>query len=384
MKAIRRLALHLAADPHRAHALLRAFTEGNDFPLVDGGSATFFFWDGHPADAVYLLHWVQGLESRQAFHRLEGTDAFWFTIDLPRDGRVEYKFELHRNGQRNWIRDPHNDRLARDPFGANSVCPMPGYQEPRWAELEPGMREGSLDGFDLESAAWGDTRRIEVYLPSEYKPHKTYPLLICHDGSDYLRFAGIKAVLDNLMSRKEMHPTVVAFTSGSDERNVEYGANPAQVSFLVDELLPALSERYGVSDEPLGRALMGASFGGVASLFTAWSRPGVFGRLFLQSGSFVFTDVGHHGRGPLWDPVVEFMNAFRRDPARIRARVFMSCGTFEGLIFYNRALAPLMRQSGLDVRFVESHDGHNWVAWRDRLRDGLSWTYPGHLWMTYE
>jgi enterochelin esterase family protein len=261
---------------------------------------------------------------------------------------------------------------------------MPGYSEPRWVEPEPGVREGSLESFALESAIWGGTREIQVYLPNEYKPHKTYPLLICHDGGDYLRFAGIKTVLDNLISRNEMHPTVVAFTSGSEKRNVEYGANPAQASFIVDELLPAVTERYGVSEEPIGRALMGASFGGVSSLYTAWTRPGVFGRLFLQSGSFVFTDVGHHGRGPLWDPVVDFVNAYRRDPAKIQARVFMSCGTFESLIFYNRALAPLMRQAGLTVRFVESHDGHNWVAWRDRLRDGLSWTYPGHLWMTYE
>jgi enterochelin esterase family protein len=139
-----------------------------------------------------------------------------------------------------------------------------------------------------------------------------------------------------------------------------------------------------VTDDPADRGLMGASFGAVSSLFTAWHRPGVFGRLILQSGSFVFTDVGHHGRSELWDPVVEFVNALRLDPARIRARVFLSCGTFEGLIVYNRSIAPLMRAAGLQVRFVESADGHNWIGWRDRLRDGLSWSFPGHLWMTYE
>ena len=384
MTPIRRLARHVHADPGRVDALLHAFVQSHAFPIVEGEKATFFFWDGQAADAVYLLHWVQGLESRQAFHRLEGTDAFWFTLDLPVNGRVEYKFEVHRGGSRHWVRDPHNDRLARDPFGANSVCPMPGYHEPHWAEPEPGMREGSLEGFTLDSAVWGGPREITVYLPNEYKAHKVYPLLICHDGADYLRFAGIKTVLDNLISRKEMLPTIVVFTSGSEHRNAEYGANPSQVGFLVDELLPAIESRYPVSPEPSERALMGASFGGVSSLFTAWHRPGVFGRLLLQSGSFVFTDVGHHGRGPLWDPVVDFVNAFRQDPARIEARVFLSCGTFESLIFYNRALAPLMRQSGLKVRFVESHDGHNWVAWRDRLRDGLSWTFPGHLWMTYD
>ncbi len=28
--------------------------------------------------------------------------------------------------------------------------------------------------------------------------------------------------------------------------------------------------------------------------------------------------------------------------------------------------------------------GHNWENWRDRLREGLSWLFPGPLWMVYE
>lgn len=384
MRVVRDLAARLAADPRRANSILADFVRSHTFPLVHEGRATFFFWDGEPADAIYLLHWVHGLESRQAFIRIENTDAYCLSVDLPNAGRVEYKLELHRKGHRQWVRDPHNARLARDPFGANSVCPMPGYTEPVWAFPESGVRQGRLETFSLSSTVWGDERDITVYLPSEYKPHKRYPLLVCHDGDDYLKYAGMKTVLDNLIQRHEMAPTVVAFTSGSAARNEEYGANPKQVAYLVDELLPELSARYGLSDDPRDRALMGASFGGVSTLFTAWSRPGVFSRLLLQSGSFVFTDVGGHGRSELWDPIVDFVNELRMDPGRVNSRIFMSCGTFEGLIFYNRAMAPRLRGSGLTVRFVESADGHNWIGWRDRLRDGLSWLLPGYLWMTYE
>ena len=50
---------------------------------------------------------------------------------------------------------------------------------------------------------------------------------------------------------------------------------------------------------------MGASFGAVAALSTAWRRPGFYGRLLLQSGSFAFTDIGDRNhRGPLFDPIV--------------------------------------------------------------------------------
>jgi enterochelin esterase-like enzyme len=190
-------------------------------------------------------------------------------------------------------------------------------------------------------------------------------------------------VLDNLIARHEVAPILVAFTTGHN-RNREYGADPRQPAYLVDELLPALRARFPVTEDKDELGLMGASFGGVTSLFSAWTRPGVFGKLLLQSGSFVFTDIGHHGRSELFDPVVDFVNAFRHNPARIDARVFLSCGTFESLIWFNRSLKPLLQDAGLDVRFVEAQDGHNWIAWRDRLRDGLTWLYPGRLWMYYE
>ena len=372
------------AHPDRAHAILREFSTRHTFPLLNGESAIFFFWDEHPADAVYLVHWVNGLDSRQAFHRIGNTDAFFLPVDLPLTGRIEYKLDIHRGGKRFWVRDPGNPFRARDPFGSNSVCQMPGYTEPRWIYPEPDSRQGSLEQFSFHSDAWNEMSEVTVYLPNEYKPTKRYPLVICHDGDDYLRFTHIKTVLDNLISRNEVLPLIMAFTNGGPGRNGRYGANATQAKFLVEELLPQVESRYGISDDPRERGLMGASFGGVSSLYTAWHYPGVFRKLLLQSGSFVFTDVGDHGRGELWNPVVDFVNDFRKDPGRIDAQVYMSAGHFESLITYNRHLAPLMRAAGLRVRFEESADGHNWVAWRDRLREGLTYLFTGHLWMTYE
>ena len=129
---------------------------------------------------------------------------------------------------------------------------------------------------------------------------------------------------------------------------------------------------------------MGASFGAVASLSTAWRYPGVFGHLLLQSGSFAFTDIGPSKRGPAFEPVVDFVNAFRDQPFRVADKVFLSCGVYESLIYENRSLVPILQSTGMDVRYVESFDGHNWENWRDRLREGLSFLFPGPLWMVYE
>ena len=82
--------------------------------------------------------------------------------------------------------------------------------------------------------------------------------------------------------------------------------------------------------------------------------------------------------------MVEFVNAFRAAPGKPVDKIFLSCGVYESLIYENRSLVPLLQRTGMDVRFVEARDGHNWENWRDRLREGLSWLFPGPLWMVYE
>lgn len=369
-------------DVEDPDAMIRAFLAEHSFPLVSDDTATFFFYDGRDAEHVRLVHWVFGLESHQHFRRLGNTNAFYLPLELPRGARAEYKFAVRRDERDHWLHDPHNPKRAFDPFGSNSVCTMPGYADPPWTRPIPSARHGTMERFEVATKVYGGSRPIDVWLPAEFAPYKQFPLLIVHDGEDYRTYASMRTVLDNLVHKREVAPMIVAFTSGVD-RNREYGADPRQPDFLVNEVLPAICARYPIREGAEHRGLCGASFGAVTSLYTAWTYPGVFGRLLLQSGSFVFTDVGEHGRSELFDPVVEFINQFRRDPGRIDAKVFMSAGTFESLIYYNRSLVPRLRAAGLTVKFEEAHDGHNWMAWRDRLRGGLTWLFPGSHWMTY-
>jgi enterochelin esterase family protein len=74
----------------------------------------------------------------------------------------------------------------------------------------------------------------------------------------------------------------------------------------------------------------------------------------------------------------------RANPMPVSERVFMSCGVYESLIYENRSLLPLLETTGMQVKLVEARDGHNWENWRDRLREGLSWLFPGPLMFIYE
>ncbi len=371
------------ARPAERKAKLEAFSRDTVFPLVTDDHAVFFYWDQEPTDAVFLQHWVFGLPSRIELRRVPHTDAFWLPLDLPRRARVEYKFEVVKGGHGRWSADPRNPRRAFDPFGSNSVCPASSYEDPEWVHFDPDARAGSLTEHTVLSRHWGGTRSYKVYTPYGARAGKRYPALIVHDGDDFLHFGGMKTLLDNLIHRHEVAPLLVAFTSGV-QRNWEYAANPKQADFLVHDLLADLHANHPVLEGPEFHGLMGASFGGVSSLFTALRHPGTFGRLLLQSGSFAFTDIGEHERGPLWDPIVAMVNDFRAAPPKLDAHVYQSCGTFESLIYYNRSLFPVFQQAATRARFSEAPDGHNWINWRDRLREALTWLFPGPLWMYYE
>ena len=206
-----------------------------------------------------------------------------------------------------------------------------------------------------------------------------------HDGGDYLQYAAAKTVLDNLIHRLDVAETVVAFVYPGD-RLAEYANSAAHARFLTAGAACRTSRpSFPLAGTPSGRCLMGSSFGAVAALSTAYRYPGVYGSLLLQSGSFVFTDIGtDHGGGPVFEPVVRFVNRYRAAPRRVADRVFVSCGVYEPLIVRNRSMVPTFEAAGMTVRYVEARDGHSWENWRDRLREGLSWIFPGPQKFFYE
>ena len=376
MLAIDRLRKDGAPTLEQVEAFLQA-----DFPLIEGTHATFA-WRGH-ADQVLLRHFIFGLPSSMPFDRVEGTDLWTCVVEIPACSRIEYKLIVVRGDHHEWVRDPRNHRLAHDPFGANSVVYGDGYAPPRWIEPDPEVRPGELTEHTIHKTPFGEPRTIHIYRPARFQESRRYPLLIVHDGGDFMRFAAMKTILDNLIHRDEILPLIACFTHPGN-RLVEYPDDPRHVEYVADVLLPKLEKHLPLYGRPEQRCLMGASFGGVAALSVAWRRPGVFGRLLLQSGSFAFTDIGENKRGPTFDPVVKFMNAFRSEPGKPSQRVFVSCGMYETLIYENRSIVPLLQATGMEVRYRWAPDGHNWENWRDRLREGLSWLFPGHLWMTYE
>jgi len=358
-----------------------AFIAGNAFPLVQPGQVTFIYRG--QADEVLLRRWISGFNTSLSMQLLEGTDLWALTMELPGKSRFEYKFEVVRGGERTLLLDALNEVQAHDPFGANSVCQGFGYKRPRWTRHDPDARSGALTGMQVRSESFGEHRELQIYLPARFRRSRNYPLLVVHDGLDYLRYADFKTVLDNLIHRLEIPAMIVALTQSPD-RLTEYTGDLRHARFIGKELVPAVAEKFPLVDKANARGLMGASLGGVASLHAASRYPELFGQLLLQSGSFAFSDLGKHQKGPVFDPVVRFVNEYRKRPFALAEKVYVSCGIYESLIYENRSMVPLLQAQGMQVNFEEARDAHNWENWRDRLRNGLTWLFPGPLWMVYE
>lgn len=347
-------------------ALLAAIRQRGGTPIAVGKTSTFLFVG--EAEAVGLHHWMDVFRPLPPFQRIPGTPLWALTVELPERSRIEYKLSVKRHGRRRLLLDHLNPRRARDPFGTNSLVTGPGYVRPAWSLPADSVPAGTLEDIEIKSAAFGDTRIARLYLGPGIDRAAPVPLLIAHDGSEYVEFAALTAVLDNLIDAGELPPLACAL-SDPGERNREYTGDDRHAAHLVDELIPAVAGKVLV--DPQRRVCLGASLGGVASLHAAWSYPEAFSGLILQSGSFVRALGGRHRRGPVFIPVVRFMREFESRPRPLPRRVHVSCGRFDGLIADNRLMASELRTRGVEVGYDEAPDGHNWENWRDRLRAGL-------------
>ncbi len=369
------LAPRLTLDPALTPEALDRLVFDRGFPLTTEGVTTFAFRGD--ADSVQLIHFGIGLPDDLSFERLGDSKWWLLALGLPDGTRLEYQIKIIEGGHEHVFEDPLNPHEARNPFGQNSVCRSFGYTVPPWALYDPAAGRGSRRSLTIPSAALGRPVPVTLYLPASFstEPEHRVPLVILHDGTDYLHYAEAATVLDNLIHRGLVPEFVVAFCDPVD-RLTEYADDERHARFIADELVPYLESHLPLIGGRDARCLGGASFGALATLATASRYPDVFGRLMLQSGSFA----GASGEcvepvDDLWSPVYEFVRGYVSSPVKAADKVFMTCGLLEPMITENRAIRPVLKDTGMQVVMGESLDGHTWGNWRDLLGVALPWLF---------
>jgi len=352
-----------AAPPEARPALVDRWLEtirDRPKPVVDDSQALFLY-RGRPSHPPAVTgdfnHWNR--ESHPLIH-LNGTDLYYLRVELPRDARSDYMFALGRR----LVKDPLNPRTVTGGGGGHSELAMPGYRRPPEIEAYPNLPRGDLRKHYFSSRVLGNRRTLWVYLPPEYDETRAdaYPVVFAHDGADYLNFAVMPRILDYCIGHGLIRP-LVAVLAGQVRRNWELYLNDQYRDFFLGELVSYVQDRYRLDRDPGQRLVMGASLGGVTSLWLAYERPEVFGLAAGQSSA-------------LWIHDGWMIATLLNGPVK-PVRFYLDCGSFEPQFAEdNRLLARVLQVRGYDSVYHEIHDGHAWPNWRDHVRPILERFFP--------
>lgn len=156
----------------------------------------------------------------------------------------------------------------------------------------------------LRDNPWQDPaeRELCVYLPHDYSESGA-PIAVLWDlaaftssGPRHLNWRSqgenLGQRLDRLIGQGEMPPVIVAmpdcYTSLGGNQYLNSPAVGAYSDYLVDELVPFLSERFNVVDHRDGRGLFGKSSGGYGALYQAMHHPETWGAAASHAGDAGF------------------------------------------------------------------------------------------------
>jgi predicted alpha/beta superfamily hydrolase len=238
----------------------------------------------------------------------------------------------------------------------------------------------------------GDARTIEICLPPEYHENSwaRYPVVYMLDGQNvfdpqtaFIRGKTWKAdrTTRGLIANRQVRPCIlVGIWNGGSQRMDEYtgsadpkyggGHSDRHDRYLIEELMPWISNRFRIDRTPANTVLAGASLGGLYSLEFAHRHPAIVGAVGVLSPS-------------LWWDNRKLIRNLRTAGLTRGCRVWLDIGTSEGASAVEnvRELSTVLSSAGFregaDLRtVVEDGAGHNEDAWAGRWGKCLSHLLP--------
>ena len=239
------------------------------------------------------------------------------------------------------------------------------------------------------------TRRVAVYIPTQYVPGTEVPFIVGADGPDPLLFT----TLDNLIHQRRV-PVMIAISIGNgsgdaqgSQRGLEYDTMSGRYAeFVETEVLPLVEQQYHVklTKNPEARATMGCSSGGSAALAMAWYRPELYHRVLTYSGTYVNQQWPPNAETPggAW----EFHRTLVPNSPVKPIRLWLSVGDRDLLnpnamrdnmhdwVAANESMATVLAAKGYQYQFVFARNsGHcDRTMKQQTLPNALEWLWQGH------
>lgn len=335
-------------------------------PLIEADTIAWFLYRGSAA-AVTIAGDANGWDpATLAMKRIAGTALFYARQVYEVDARLDYKFVLNNSS---WILDPKNPNLCYGGYGPNSELRMPGYLPSPECTPDPAVAPGRLEQGTITSAILKNTRALRIYLPAGYdaaRP-KGYPVVLFHDGLEYLSLGAAKTVLDNLIAGRRIEPIIAVFVPpvSAAQRIEEYsGATAANLErFIIEEVMAQVDSAWHTSKDPAQRAMLGPSLAALISAQITFHHPESFGLAGLYSPA-------------MWPNDRAVLMELLASPKPF-TRCYIDVGSYEPSLLGDAArLHEHLRSVGVMVKYREWHEGHSWGSWRAHLKEALEFFFP--------
>jgi predicted alpha/beta superfamily hydrolase len=257
---------------------------------------------------------------------------------------------------------------------------------------------GDLRLHRFESRIFRNTRFLRVWLPPGYdeaeNAGRQYPVLYLNDGQNLFEssssFTGVEwqadETADRLIREGAIAPMlIVGIDNAGKNRLREYmphrSLSPMMLrvqghrypQFLLREVMPFIARYYRVATGPENTGLGGSSLGALIALYTAMVRPGVFGKLLVESPS-------------LWASNRQIIRESRM-VTRWPKRIFLAIGTAEAgredrdrsVVDDVRELGGILRRAGVDESglrvVIDEGAHHDESAWARRFPQALEFLF---------
>ncbi|POH58061.1 alpha/beta hydrolase [Arthrobacter glacialis] len=267
------------------------------------------------------------------------------------------------------------------PIDQSSVRYSHGHDSIR----QPAVPSGTIVEFEWNHSTLypGTSRKFWVHIPEQYRPGQPASLMVFQDGWLYLDPEGeVRGgiVLDNLIHSGDIPVTIGVFVNPGiftdleqpKNRNAEYDAfDDRYVEFLLTEIIPQITGRYSISEDPETWGICGGSSGGNCAFTAAWLRPDKFRRVIGFLSSFA--------QMPNGNPYPELIPTTLAKPLRI----FMQAGHRDlhwnepdlNWLANNLKVAAALAEAGYDFRLVLGDGGHSPNHGGVLLPDALRWLW---------
>jgi len=264
--------------------------------------------------------------------------------------------------------------------------------------IHAGGATGDLRLHEFRSRVFRNTRFLRVWLPPGYDDAENdrvrYPVLYLNDGQNLFEsstaFGGVEwqvdETADRLIHEGAVPPIIiVGMDNTGKDRIREYmpyrSMQPMMLrvqgrhypDFLMKEVMPFVEGNYRVATGEENTGLGGSSLGALIALYTVIVRPGVIGKLLIESPS-------------LWASGRQLIKDSRF--ARIwPERIFLAVGTEEAgspdrnrtVVDNVRELAAIVRRAVLSENrlwlLIKDGAQHNEAAWSERFPEALRFLF---------